>query len=65
MNVRSKRRAEQFLMLTHTPEGAGYGTATGKAVTTKAALEMQADLFVKPQEDGLFPGHSQTWKRED
>ena len=65
MAKRSKLQAERFLMLTHTTEGANYGTAAGKPVTTKAAHEIQADLFVKLQEDGLFPGHSQTWKRED
>ena len=65
MNARSKLRAEAFLMLTHSSEGASYGTDNGKAVTTKAAHEIQADLFVKPQEDGLFAGHSQTWKRQE
>jgi hypothetical protein len=65
MNARSQLRAERFLMLTHTTEGARYGTDASKAVTTKAAHEIQADLFVKPQEDGLFPGHSQTWERQE
>ena len=58
---RSKRRAEAFLMLTHTAEP--MAPPAGKPVATKAAQEIQADLFVQPQEDGLFPGHSQTWKR--
>ena len=65
MNARSKLRAEAFLMLTHTTEGASYGSDNGRAVTTRAAQEIQADLFVKPQEDGLFPGCSQTWKRAE
>lgn len=61
MKSRSK---PAVLVLTHTPDGAAYGNETGQAVSKKTAHEIQADLFVKPSEDGLFPGHSQTWKRE-
>ena len=63
MTDRSKLRAEQFLMLTHTPEGQAYGNAAGKAVSDSMAQRIQGDLFVEAQEDGLFPGHSQTSKR--
>jgi hypothetical protein len=52
-------------MVTYTGEGAAYGLDDGQAVNEAAALELQADLFVRPNEDGLFPGCSQTWKRWD
>lgn len=67
---RAKRLADRLrggrtLMVTYTGEGAAYGLDDGQAVNEAAALELQADLFVRPNEDGLFPGCSQTWKRWD
>jgi hypothetical protein len=44
------------VMLTMTPDGGHYGTLSGKP--TK-----QPDLFTKPNDDGLFPGFSQTWEQ--
>lgn len=57
---RSKAKSDT-IMLTH---GEGYSTLDGKAVSAKKALTFQQDLFVTPAEDGLFPGHSQTWRNE-
>lgn len=54
----------RLLMVTLGGDGAAYGLDTGKAVPSKVADSLQSDLFVKPSEDGLFPGHSQTWKVE-
>jgi hypothetical protein len=52
------------LMVTHSADGQSYGLDTGQAVPKAVAESLQGDLFVKPSEDGLFPGHSQTWKAE-
>lgn len=52
------------LMVTHSPEGPSFGTLSGRAVSERKAKEIQADLFVRPSEDGLFPGFTQTWKVE-
>lgn len=57
----TSQRQPKAIMLTH---GEGYSTLDGKAVAAKKALTFQQDLFVTPQEDGLFPGHSQTWRNE-
>lgn len=56
--------AGRVLMLTHSAEGPAYGLDNGRAVATKDAKRLQGDLFVRPNEDGLFPGFSQTWKAE-
>jgi hypothetical protein len=29
-----------------------------------SATKLQADLFLRPNEDGLFPGFTQTWRSE-
>jgi hypothetical protein len=55
---------DRLLMVTKSPEGESYGLDNGRAVSARDAAAIQTDLFVKPQEDGLFPGFSQTWKRE-
>jgi hypothetical protein len=64
MAVSKPLARDRLLMVTHSPEGESFGLDTGQAVTAKKAREIQADLFVTPQNDGLFPGFSQTWKRE-
>lgn len=55
---------DRLLVLTHRPEGDSYGLDNGRAITCRRAAEIQSDLFVKPQDDGLFPGFSQTWRRD-
>jgi len=62
-----------YLLLTH---GEGYSTDDGAYVPRKQAEQLTAPLFVnlpvqrrgaRPmtgQEDGLFPGFSQTWRYE-
>jgi hypothetical protein len=58
------------LMLTLTSQGALFSIDGRGAVPTKFAREitretdgpMQGDLFMRPNEDGLFPGCSQTWQ---
>lgn len=51
-----KRQAAN-LMVTHTPDGSHYGTLSGHPVSKDKAL----DLFTRPNDDGLFPGFTQTW----
>lgn len=64
MQSRSKLEPGRVLMVTHTPEGAAYGLDNGKPVTGSQARDVQSDLFVTANDDGLFPGMSQTWKRD-
>jgi hypothetical protein len=58
------------LILTHTQAGPLYSIDGHGTVATKLARgltnlgPMQADLFMRPNEDGLFPGFSQTWLAE-
>jgi hypothetical protein len=58
------------LMLTLTQAGPlysidGYGTIAAKlARGLTNPGPMQSDLFLVPNEDGLFPGCSQTWQAE-
>lgn len=52
------------LMVTHAPDGQLFGSPDGRAVSHARAREVQGDLFVKPSEDGLFKGMSQTWVRQ-
>lgn len=54
----------RVIVETRTSEGQSYGLDNGVAVSTAAVRKLQGDLFVKPSEDGLFPGHSQTWRIE-
>ena len=59
------------LMVTHSPSGRDYATTNGIGVSGKLAKGLlacgesvapcQTDLFLLPNEDGLFPGFSQTW----
>jgi hypothetical protein len=57
-------RLGRTLMVTHGRDGAAYGLDTGQAMPATVARQLQTDLFVQPAEDGLFPGHSQTWRIE-
>ncbi len=47
-----------------------YSLDNGVPVPKKLAAELtgaanlQADLFLRPNEDGLFPGFTQTWHAE-
>jgi hypothetical protein len=58
------------LILTHTQAGPLYSIDGHGTVATKLARglvnpgPMQPDLFMRPNEDGLFPGFSQTWLAE-
>jgi len=60
----TKLDRDRVLMVTRSPDGDQFGLDNGQAISAKRAGDIQADLFVKPQNDGLFPGFSQTWKRE-
>jgi hypothetical protein len=57
-------------MCTHEPSGTVYSLHNGVAVPKKLALELvgvsklQGDLLLRPNEDGLFAGFSQTWRAE-
>ncbi len=68
--IRKALREDRFLMCTYEPRGAAYSLDNGIPVSRKLAAELtgasklQADLFLQPNEDGLFPGFTQTWRRE-
>jgi len=57
-------------MCTHETVGTVYSLDNGVPVPKKLAAELtgaanlQADLFLRPNEDGLFPGFTQTWRAE-
>lgn len=57
-------------MGTYKPAGKTYSLDNGVPVPKKLATELtdpaklQADLFLRPNEDGLFPGCTQTWRAE-
>jgi hypothetical protein len=57
-------------MCTYEGTGKVYSLDNGVAVPPKLAAELtdptrlQADLFLRPNEDGLFPGFTQTWRAE-
>jgi hypothetical protein len=57
-------------MCTYEGTGPAYSLDNGIAVPRKLAAELtgagklQADLFLQPNEDGLFPGFTQTWRAE-
>ena len=65
-SIRAALRRERLLLCTYEPAGAVYSLDNGVAVSKKLAAELtnpqrlQADLFPRPNEDGLFPGFSQT-----
>jgi hypothetical protein len=57
-------------MCTYEPTGRVYSLDNGVPVPKNLAAQLtgpanlQADLFLQPNEDGLFPGFSQTWRAE-
>lgn len=62
--MKPKLDPDRVLMVTHTPDGPAFGLDTGQPVTGSQARDLKADLFTKPNDDGLFPDMPQTWKRE-
>jgi hypothetical protein len=68
--IRTALRSERLLMCTYEPAGALYSLDNGVPVSKKLAAELinperlQTDLFLRPNEDGLFPGFTQTWRAE-
>jgi hypothetical protein len=73
MNARGIRHAllgDRILMCTYEPAGKTYSLDNGVPVPKKLATELtdpaklQADLFLRANDDGLFPGFTQTWRAE-
>jgi hypothetical protein len=68
--IRNALRRDRMLMCTHESTGKVYSLDNGVPVPKKLAIELtgpaklQADLFLRPNEDGLFPGFTQTWRAE-
>jgi len=68
--IRAALRRERRLMCTYEPSGTVYSLDSGVPVSKKLAAELinperlQADLFLRPNEDGLFSGFTQTWRAE-
>ena len=66
--IRMALRQGRLLMCTYVTAGTVYSLDNGVAVSKKLAAELtasgrlQADLFLRPNEDGLFPGCTQTWR---
>jgi hypothetical protein len=66
--IRAALRRERLLMCTYEPAGTVYSLDNGVPVSKKLAGDLvnpkrlQADLFLRPNEDGLFPGFTQTWR---
>jgi hypothetical protein len=61
-SARRALEAGRVIVETRQSEGASYGLDNGQPVTAKIVKQLQGDLFVAPSEDGLFPGHSQTYR---
>lgn len=64
-------RDGRTLMVTYLPDGSIFALDNGVGVAKKAALAMtQGELFTNapgalvPNEDGLFPGFTQTWRAQ-
>jgi hypothetical protein len=59
--IRKALREDRFLMCTYEGTGPAYSLDNGIAVPRKLAAELtgagklQADLFLRPNDDGLFP----------
>lgn len=51
-----------FMMATHGDAGTRFHLHNGQSIPSSVVRQLQGDLFIEPQEDGLFPGCSQTWK---
>jgi hypothetical protein len=68
--IRGALRKDRILMCTYEAAGMIYSLDNGIPVSRKLAGELtgasnlQADLFLRPNEDGLFPGFTQTWRAE-
>ena len=68
--IRTALRHDRVLMCTYEATGAVYSLDNGVAVPKKLAAQLtrsdqlQPDLFLRPSEDGLFPGFTQTWRAE-
>jgi hypothetical protein len=68
--IRKALREDRMLVCTYEPAGPVYSLDNGVAVSKKLASELtgasklQADLFLRSNEDGLFPGFTQTWRAE-
>ena len=68
--IRKALREDRFLVCTYEGVGPVYSLDNGIPVSRKLAAELtgasklQADLFLQPNDDGLFPGFSQTWRAE-
>jgi hypothetical protein len=69
--IRKALREHRVLMCTYERSGAVYSLDNGIPVSKRLAGELtgatklQADLFLRPNDDGLFPGFTQTWRTED
>ena len=59
-SIRAALRRERLLMCTYEPAGAVYSLDNGVPVSKKLAVDvvnpqrLQGDLFLRPNEDGLF-----------
>jgi len=68
--IRKALRENRFLMCTHEDTGPTHGLDNGIPVPRRLAAELtgtsklQADLFLRPNDDGLFPSFGQTWRAE-
>jgi hypothetical protein len=68
--IRKALREDRLLMCTYEGAGPVYSLDNGIPVARKLAAELtganklQADLFLRPNDDGLFPGFSQTWRAD-
>ncbi len=68
--IRAALRRARLLMCTYESVGAVYSLDNGVPVSKKLAAELtnperlQAGLFLRPNDDGLFPGFTQTWRSE-
>ena len=69
-SIRAALRRERLLMCTYEPAGAVYSLDNGVPVSKNLAADLvnpqrlQGDLFLRPNEDGLFPGFTQTWRAQ-
>lgn len=67
----SKLKPGRFMMLTHREgysldDGTTVGSKTAQRLvglfdTTDMPVQRRGGAVLRPNEDGLFPGHSQTW----
>jgi hypothetical protein len=69
--IRTALQEGRLLMCTYESAGTVYSLDNGVAVSKKLAADLtgagnlQADLLLWPNEDGLFPSFTQTWRVED